>query len=92
MKVKALLLALLSGVVLTATAQEYQPQVGFSTEKGYKTNFKKNKAKDDKGNGCQRTFKIFSGNPPEAAFFLSGRGGGAASHCVILLQGECGGQ
>ena len=47
MKVKALLLALLSGVVLTATAQEYQPQVGFSTEKGYKTNFKKNKAKDN---------------------------------------------
>lgn len=47
MKVKALLLALLSGVVLTATAQEFQPQVGFSTEKGYKTNFKKNKAKDN---------------------------------------------
>ena len=47
MKVKALLLALLSGVVLTATAQEYQPLVGFSTEKGYKTNFKKNKAKDN---------------------------------------------
>lgn len=59
---------------------------------GGKQSGKKNKAKDDKGNGCQRTFKIFSGNPPEAAFFLSGRGGGAASHCVILLQGECGGQ
>ena len=47
MKVKALLLAVLSGFVLSATAQEYQPQVGFSTEKGYKTNFKKNKAKDN---------------------------------------------
>lgn len=47
MKVKAILLALLSGVVVTAAAQEYQPQVGFSTEKGYKTNFKKNKAGDN---------------------------------------------
>ena len=47
MKVKALLLAVLSGFVLSSAAQEYQPQVGFSTEKGYKTNFKKNKAKDN---------------------------------------------
>lgn len=47
MKVKALLLALLSGFVLNATAQEFKPQVGFSTEKGYKTNFKKNKAGDN---------------------------------------------
>ena len=47
MKVKAILLALLSGFVFTAAAQEYQPQVGFSTEKGYKTNFKKNKAGDN---------------------------------------------
>ena len=47
MKVKATLLALLSGFVFSAAAQEYQPQVGFSTEKGYKTNFKKNKAGDN---------------------------------------------
>ena len=47
MKVKAILLALLSGFVFSAAAQEYQPQVGFSTEKGYKTNFKKDKAGDN---------------------------------------------
>ena len=47
MKVKPILLALLSGFVFSAAAQEYQPQVGFSTEKGYKTNFKKNKAGDN---------------------------------------------
>ncbi len=47
MKVKTILLALLSGFVFSAAAQEYQPQVGFSTEKGYKTNFKKNKAGDN---------------------------------------------
>ena len=47
MKVRAILLALLSGFVFSAAAQEYQPQVGFSTEKGYKTNFKKNKAGDN---------------------------------------------
>lgn len=47
MNVKAILLALLSGFVFSAAAQEYQPQVGFSTEKGYKTNFKKNKAGDN---------------------------------------------
>ena len=47
MKVKAILLALLSGFVFSAAAQEYQPQVCFSTEKGYKTNFKKNKAGDN---------------------------------------------
>ena len=29
------------------SAQEFKPQVGFSTEKGYKTNFKKNKAGDN---------------------------------------------
>lgn len=47
MKIKALLLALLSGCIVSVSAQEFQPQVGFSTEKGYKTNFKKNKAKDN---------------------------------------------
>lgn len=47
MKTKVLLLALLSGFVFSAAAQEFQPQVGFSTEKGYKTNFKKNKARDN---------------------------------------------
>ena len=47
MKTKVLLLALLSGFVFSVSAQEFQPQVGFSTEKGYKTNFKKNKAGDN---------------------------------------------
>lgn len=47
MKIKALLLTLLSGFVLASSAQEFKPQVGFSTEKGYKTNFKKNKARDN---------------------------------------------
>ena len=47
MKTKVLLLALLSGFVFSVAAQEYQPQVGFSNEAGYKTNFKKNKARDN---------------------------------------------
>ncbi|WP_102408992.1 OmpA family protein [Parabacteroides bouchesdurhonensis] len=47
MKTKILLLALLSGFVFSVSAQEFQPQIGFSTEKGYKTNFKKNKAGDN---------------------------------------------
>ena len=32
---------------MTVSAQEYQPQVGFSTERGSKVNFKKNKASDN---------------------------------------------
>ncbi|MDR2764199.1 MAG: OmpA family protein [Tannerella sp.] len=47
MKAKVLLLTILCGVVLTLSAQEYQPQIGFSTENGSKTNFKKNKASDN---------------------------------------------
>jgi outer membrane protein OmpA-like peptidoglycan-associated protein len=47
MKTKVLLLAILCGSVLFVSAQEYQPQVGFSTENGSKTNFKKNKATDN---------------------------------------------
>ena len=47
MKTKVLLLALLSGFMFSVAAQEFQPQVGFSNEAGYKTNFKKNKAKDN---------------------------------------------
>jgi outer membrane protein OmpA-like peptidoglycan-associated protein len=47
MKTKVLLLAFLCGVVLSVSAQEYQPQVGFSTENGSKVNFKKNKASDN---------------------------------------------
>ncbi|MDR2969065.1 MAG: OmpA family protein [Tannerellaceae bacterium] len=47
MKTKILLLALLSGFVFSVAAQEYKPQVGFSNEAGYKTNFKKNKAGDN---------------------------------------------
>ncbi len=47
MKTKVLILALLSGFFFSANAQEFKPQVGFSNEAGYKTNFKKNKAKDN---------------------------------------------
>lgn len=47
MKTKVFILALLSGFVFSVSAQEFKPQVGFSTEKGYKTNFKKNKAGDN---------------------------------------------
>ena len=47
MKTKVLVLALLSGFIFSVSAQEFKPQVGFSTEKGYKTNFKKNKAGDN---------------------------------------------
>lgn len=47
MKTKVLLLALLSVLMFSVAAQEYQPQVGYSNESGYKTNFKKNKAGDN---------------------------------------------
>jgi Outer membrane protein and related peptidoglycan-associated (lipo)proteins len=47
MKTKVLLLAFFCGVVMSISAQEYQPQVGFSTENGSKVNFKKNKAGDN---------------------------------------------
>ena len=47
MKTKVLLLALLSGFVFSVSAQEFKPQVGFSNEAGYKTNFKKNKVGDN---------------------------------------------
>jgi outer membrane protein OmpA-like peptidoglycan-associated protein len=47
MKTKVLLLTLLFGVMMSVSAQEYQPQVGFSTENGSKVNFKKNKASDN---------------------------------------------
>lgn len=48
MKKKVLLSALLSGVMLlSATAQEYQPQVGFSNEAGKKVTFKRNNGGDN---------------------------------------------
>jgi len=47
MKTKVFLLALLSGFIFSVSAQEFKPQVGFSNEPGYKTNFKKNKAGDN---------------------------------------------
>lgn len=47
MKTKVLLLSILLGSALSLSAQEFQPQVGFSTENGSKTNFKKNKATDN---------------------------------------------
>jgi outer membrane protein OmpA-like peptidoglycan-associated protein len=47
MRTKLLLLAFLSSVLVSVTAQEYQPQVGFSTENGQKVNFKKNKTGDN---------------------------------------------
>lgn len=47
MKTKFLTLALLSCFVLSVSAQEYKPQVGFSTENGSKTTFVKNKFGDN---------------------------------------------
>ncbi len=47
MKTKVLILALLSGLFFSVSAQEFEPQIGYSSEAGYKTNFKKNKAGDN---------------------------------------------
>jgi len=47
MRTKVLLLSFLCGLLMSISAQEYQPQVGFSTENGSKVNFKKNKASDN---------------------------------------------
>jgi len=47
MKTKVLLLAILCGAALSLSAQQYQPQIGFSTENGSVTNFKKNAASDN---------------------------------------------
>jgi len=47
MKTKVLLVALLCGFLFSISAQEYQPQVGFSTENGSKANFKKNNSGDN---------------------------------------------
>lgn len=47
MKTKILILTLLSGFIFSISAQEYNPQIGFSTESGSKTNFRKNKAGDN---------------------------------------------
>lgn len=47
MKTKIVSLVLFLCFALTVSAQEYQPQVGFSTETGAKANFKKNKAGDN---------------------------------------------
>ena len=47
MKTKVLLLAFLCGMLFSVSAQEYQPQVGYSIENGSKTNFKKNKSGDN---------------------------------------------
>jgi outer membrane protein OmpA-like peptidoglycan-associated protein len=47
MKTKFLSLTLALCAGFAASAQEYQPQIGFSTETGSKTNFKKNKAGDN---------------------------------------------
>jgi outer membrane protein OmpA-like peptidoglycan-associated protein len=47
MKTKVVLLAILFGAALSLSAQQYQPQIGFSTERGSITNFKKNAAPDN---------------------------------------------
>ena len=47
MKTKFFILALLASFVYAVEAQEFQPQIGYSNEAGYKTNFKKNKARDN---------------------------------------------
>ncbi len=71
MKTKVLLFALLSGFIFSASAQEYKPQIGFSTENGSKTNFKKNKAGDNwfitLGGGAS----IFIGDQNKEADFVN---------------------
>ncbi|MDR1259362.1 MAG: OmpA family protein [Tannerellaceae bacterium] len=47
MKTKFLFSLCFLWVAFNVSAQEYQPQIGFSTETGAKTNFKKNKAVDN---------------------------------------------
>ncbi|MDR0796181.1 MAG: OmpA family protein [Tannerella sp.] len=47
MKAKVLFLTFLVGAVMSLSAQQYEPQIGFSTENGSKTNFKKNAATDN---------------------------------------------
>jgi outer membrane protein OmpA-like peptidoglycan-associated protein len=47
MKTKFLFSVCFLWVALSVSAQEYQPQIGFSTETGAKANFKKNKAGDN---------------------------------------------
>jgi outer membrane protein OmpA-like peptidoglycan-associated protein len=47
MKKKILSIVLCSCFALGVVAQEYQPKIGYSTETGAKTNFKKNKATDN---------------------------------------------
>lgn len=47
MKTKILILTLLSGFIFSLSAQQYTPQIGYSVEPGYKTNFKKNRAGDN---------------------------------------------
>jgi len=47
MKTRSLIVVLLSAFTFSLTAQEYQPQIGYSIENGSKTNFKKNTVKDN---------------------------------------------
>jgi len=47
MKKNVLLFTFVCFMIMSVSAQEYQPQVGFSTENGSKVNFKKNKAGDN---------------------------------------------
>jgi len=47
MRTKVLVLVVLFLASLSLSAQQHQPQVGFSTENGSKTNFMKNKASDN---------------------------------------------
>ncbi|MCD8264502.1 MAG: OmpA family protein [Tannerellaceae bacterium] len=47
MKIKFFTLALLFCNIFTIAAQEFTPKVGYSSEPGYKTTFKKNKFKDN---------------------------------------------
>ena len=46
-KIKYSMVALLASLMVTASAQESAPMVGYSTQSGCKTNFKKNNASDN---------------------------------------------
>jgi outer membrane protein OmpA-like peptidoglycan-associated protein len=71
MKTKFLTLALLSCFVISVSAQEYQPQIGFSTEKGSKTNFKKNKSGDNWFISLAGAGTMFFGDDNNDADFVS---------------------
>lgn len=69
MKSKILILALLSGFIFSVAAQEYAPQIGYSNETGYRTNFKKNGAGDNWFIGAAGAMSVLFGDQNGEADF-----------------------